>query len=244
MKVAVVIAGHFREWKHCKPHLMRFLEGCNCEIYIDTYFETKNYHPYQRDRFNVHDNYYNLNYEELIKYVDLENVFFTAEHDNSAVQEVKEIEDNTIYWYQWPNYGPYDDLQVVRGKGISVRTYSQYRKIRRCFDAVKGEYDWIIKIRPDIDFNLIPFDLQTILTRLPKENDVIWICPNSMQPSDIIYIATPIAMNKLIEGMTKVRMANDREYNPHEFLGTSAKLKNLRFGHILEFSNLDVKRPN
>lgn len=248
-KIAVLFCGHLRTWNYCRDDFVKFMGDADYDIFVHTYTSMKSYHPYIRDTYKVHDN-------ELSKSVsDIESSFgikcerFVIEDDRDSTNEIREVEKKDLNCYQWDKYEPYHDLQVLKGKGISIRTYLQYRKIRLCNELRKEhervnniKYDYVIKLRPDLDFKTITTPVDKILERINDKSDgVVWISPSGCQPSDRIYLCRAEDMDRLIIGLGSANLPTDREYNPHEYLYFSVTQSGMRFDRLMEMLRLEPR---
>lgn len=241
MKVAILITGHLRTWELCRSELLNFLNGCEYDIYFHTYETLKGYHPYLEKVYNVTDN--SRKSDDILDLVKIRLKTLVIENEDVVIDEIKEIEDKNYSGFQWQEYGPYDDLQIVRGKGISIRTYSQYRKFRECFKLCTGNYDWVLRIRPDIDWTMRnDTTLLSILNQLERNDNIVWTLPTGMQPSDVLFLSTPKALETLLDGMKEISFPTNREYNPHEFLAYSANLKNITLKCLVQIPQVGLKR--
>jgi hypothetical protein len=244
-KVAILLCGHIRTWDRCLSSFVKFMDGVDYDIFIHTYSTSKSYHPYIRDTCNISDNTVEESKEDIIKKLQIPYIKLVVEKEEESMIEIKEVEQKYLNCYQWPNYGPYDDLQVLKGKGISIRTYLQYRKLRLCNELRKDyeketgiKYDYIIKLRMDLDYSYVSTSLDSLL-KLVKRGMILTSSANC-QPNDHIYICYPEDMDKLIMGLGTAKIPINREYNPHEYLFISLKTAQLDFNACIH--NLGVIR--
>lgn len=238
MRVAVLLCGHLRDWRNNRDDFIRFMDGVDYDLYIHTYFKNKDFHPYIQGCYQVKDNDGVWTREQI-------------EQELALSWKALEIEDEItvdqpdVPWFQHPDYPPNHDLQVLKGKGISIRTFLSYRKVATCLALVEGDYDYIVKTRPDIGYG--NSRLKDLL--LPLDDSTLAVLTHGIHPCDQFFLARPEAMRKVARGVMTVSMPNDREYTPHEFLWfiviTHCQMKFLRFPSSLAIGlNRNEKPPS
>lgn len=233
-KVALLLCGYLRSWEKCLGSFVKFFRDVDFDIFIHTYTTVKGYHPYIRDSCNITDNAYKKAEEDIINTIKLPYTRLVIESEEDSSNEIKQIEQKDLNCYQWLEYGPYDDLQVLKGKGISIRTYLQYRKLRLCNELRKDyekstntKYDYVIKLRMDLDYTYVSTSLLSLLKQVVPGK--VLTSSANCQPNDHIYVCLPNDMDKLIEGMGSTKLPLNREYNPHEYLFVSLTTAQLTF---------------
>ena len=244
-KVAVLFCGHIRTWNQCRPGFIKFMRDTDYDVFVHTYTQIKSYHPYIRDTHKMQDNDVSQSVDDIRNEFGLECKHMVVEDETDAIPEIKEVENKDLKCYQWPQYGPYDDLQVLKGKGISIRTYLQYRKFRLCNELRKKyerdnsiAYDYVIRLRMDLDYSRVPVSLNETL-RLVTRGKIFTSSANS-QPNDHIYIGLPNDIDALVTSLGSVKVAIDREYSPHEYLHLSLQQAGLSYQPSIH--NLEVIR--
>lgn len=245
-KIAVLICGHLRTWDKCRDNFIKSMGDADYDVFVHTYTKVKSYHPYIRDTYKVQNDDLMNSTDEIQTSIGIPCKRIEIEDESNAMTEVKEVEKKDLQCYQWSNYDPYHDLQVLKGKGISIRTYFQYRKIRLCNELRKEyersaniKYDYVFKIRPDLNFESISAPINLILNNIKGQKGVVWISPAGCQPSDRVYLCESNDMDRLINGLGSAVLPTDREYNPHEYLAIAVSQSGLRFGHIREMHSLN-----
>lgn len=244
-KVAILLCGYIRTWEKCLPSFLKFMSTVDYDIFIHTYTITKNFHPYIETIHNITNNMDQYTQSEIINRLGVPYKGLVIENELNFIDEVKQVENKNIDCYQWPNYSEYDDLQILKGKGISIRTYLQYRKFKLCNEMRKKyevsnnvTYDFIIKSRMDLNYSEVSPSLLDLLYNT-KTGKILTSSSNN-QPNDHIYICLPEDIDKLLACMDIANLPSDREYNPHEYL--SILLKTSRLLYDPSIHNLHVIR--
>lgn len=292
MKVAILLCGHIRAWHLCKDSFLNFYKDCDYDVYINTYHQLVQYHPYIKGVIRISEEKNNARMEltpdMMANYLGIDKDRIKGiiiEDESKGLEEVKLYYNNvdpTINYYQWGEYDEFGDLQVIKGKGISFRTYYQFRKFRDCFRLIgssstcssstnptgsstdipididkndcssdpnipANRYDYIIKVRFDIDYSMLLYTGITIKNMMDEigRNDMdnlIYITPSGYQPSDHIIIGTPRNIEQLVKCMENPQLNYDREYNPHEYLSHSVISSNCKLCHVQCLSTMSIKR--
>jgi hypothetical protein len=244
-RIAILLCGYLRTWDKCLPSFLKFMGDINYDVFIHTYTTIKGYHPYISNICNISDNNIQQSGEDIIRQIQIPYKKLVIESPSDSMNEIQCVEEKDLTCYQWPDYNEYDDLQVLKGKGISIRTYLQYRKLRLCNDLCKEyeksmdiHYDFVIKLRMDLDYSLVPTSLSSLLKKLTKGK--ILTSASNCQPNDHIYVCFPEDMDKLIQGFETVKIPINREYNPHEYLRISLDTCGLTYDPCIH--NLGILR--
>jgi len=244
-KVAILLCGHIRTWDKCISSFLEFTKDVDCDIFIHTYRTVKGYHPYIRDVNNVINNMGNETDDEIKQKIKIEYKQLVIEDEDAVLDEVYQIEDKNTPCYQWPDYDDYNDLQVLKGKGISIRTYAQYRKFRLCNELRKQyevdmniKYDYVVRLRMDLYYSNVPMPLLSLLNIIDK--GTILTTSVNTQPCDHIYIGLSKDIDSLLSSMGSINFPVNREYNPHEYLHASLNKSKLKYNPCIH--NLGIIR--
>jgi len=244
-KVAILLCGYFRSWNQCLPSFLNFTSGLDYDVFIHTYSMVKAYHPYIRDSLGITNNTITEPHSQIRDNIKIPYKKLVIEDGNESLPEVKTVENISLSCYQVPSLSHYDDLQVLKGKGISIRTYLQYRKFRICNDLRKQyekesgvSYDFVVKLRMDLDYTPVLTPLSLLLSFVTSNN--ILTSSSNNQPNDHIYISIPSNIDKLLISLGSCSLPLDREYNSHEHLYKSLIQSHLTFFPCIH--NLYVKR--
>lgn len=242
-KVAVLLCGYLRTWDNTLQSFLNFMNNTDYDVFIHTYTTVNGYHPYIVDIYGITNNTYQASQDDIIKSLKIPYKKLVIEDDNDSLEEIKEVEDKDFPCYQWPDYDSYNDLQVLKGKGISIRTYLQYRKFRLCNDLRKEyeketgiKYDYVIKLRMDLNYSQ-----NSLISCLQNVSPLkVLTSSSNCQPNDHVYIGLPDTIDKLLNGLESTKFPPDREYNPHEYCYISLLNAGLMYDpciHNLKVSN-------
>ena len=232
-KVAIVISGHLRSWNLVQESFKEFIGDVNCDLYLTTYTSSKSYHPWIQNHYQIKNNDIKESADEIIASISLEFKSLIIEDENV---ELFGSDDDLI-----SDGSQNRDLYRIKSRGISRRTFLQFRKFKQGFFLIKdlNSYDFIIKSRFDLDFKGAP-NLRECLKFIKLNPGKIWIINRNVFPNDHFYLSTPQSMKTLIDGLSEVRFPTDREYSPHEFLHQATKNKKLEIGDLLPLKSAKV----
>lgn len=237
VKVAILLCGHIRTWEKCRDSFKNYFKDLDYDLYIHTYNNVKNYHPYWVNALDIKDNIVSISQNNVKSLLNIETKSRVIEHESFGFTEVRNVEQRDAKWYQHPGRESYDDLQIMKGKGVSIRTYLQYRKLRLCYNLTKSsgvKYDYVIKSRMDLDFSSLKTNIVTLL-KMVKPNEIL-TSANNVQPNDHIFISDSSSFESLINNLDKTVMGNDREYSPHEFLNKLLTISSLSYNPVIKIN--------
>ncbi len=148
MRVALLIAGYLRTFKHnidnLKEHILDVFPGVDIYVHL-----TKNE--------DSEDKYYNnVNIEEDIKFINTElnpRALLVEANQNFWPDE----KDRTTLYNQWAKFSKLNTLKQMN------------ERINRV------EYDMVIKYRPDLNFissDIFPQDLSTLSLHIPQDSKI------------------------------------------------------------------------
>jgi hypothetical protein len=241
-KVAIQLSGHMRSWSRVRDSFIKFLSDVDYDLYVHTYTNVKHYHPYIIGHHGIENDDVMASEEEIIKMIDLPIAKIVVEDEARGLEEVKQVEVVSTSNYQYPKLSQYNDEQVLKGKGIKMRTYYQYRKFRLCNEMRQAsgiKYDFVLKLRPDTYYGAINTTLGQILNRISGRDisNIVWTWPYCMPPSDHTYIGKPQVIDRLVESLKTIAMPLDREYNAHEYAAAAIAKAGLTFIPTIELTH-------
>lgn len=148
MRTALLLSGHMRYFKECFSSLKRsILDVLNPDIYVHTWNE-KDRSMWQNNIGDELDDSFFVDNNIFFKNIVIEN---WAETELKLNLELSGILKTCTY------YQP-------------IRMFSMFYKIQKCFELIEGEYDLIIRARPDLFYrNIIDnnFNLNESFIKIP-----------------------------------------------------------------------------
>lgn len=171
MKYAIIITGNIRTWELCKPNFIESFSHLNPDVFVSTYDLQYGYHPAQQQWMQgTPDNY------------------LTDDEINDMMSEINPIHiivesyaSNKLFYN--------NNIKPVLHQNFKddLHTYLQYSKLNTILSSIKYQeelngfkYDYIIKLRPDINHNKFLYDIN---------NDTVILSNGNVYPNDVI-IAT------------------------------------------------------
>jgi hypothetical protein len=241
-KVAILLCSHIRSWEKCRESFLKFTKDLDCDIFVHTYNTCKDYHTYVQNKYGITENKLTKHTENIN--LNIPHKKLVIEDDVAHLQEIKEIEDKDSSSPLNPKFEQYHELQMLKGKGISIRTYLSFRKFRMCNELRKEyeketgiKYDYVVKARMDLDYNYC--DPLFVLLEKVKIGTILTSSGNT-QPNDHIYIGFPEDVDKLLLAMKTLKFKEDKEHSAHEYLFGLFKVSCLTFNPSI--NNLPVAR--
>lgn len=218
MKIAICYSGNLRTFEHCvKNHSSLIKEA---DVYISTWDEIIFSN-------SINDNWHykiNLDVPNLID----EDYIISKIPQNFHVKRInihnlhkldlKQIKENPLF-------------SDGRTQGLS----NQYFKIKDCFDLVYNsgiEYDYIIRLRPDITVDKFHFEKDKLVF-----NNFIWynldFSPKEQSINEMIWISNMELMDKSCKIYDNIETINDR-LSPEKVYGESFCFQNLIVENLVD----------
>lgn len=226
-KVAILLCGHIRTWHNTKDSFLNFIDGTDYDIFIHTYNQINAFHPYIQGILSLSDdnNLQQVSNETISNILDINYKDLVIENTNDDYfnKDIINAEKKDIPSYYHSLYSQYDDLQVLKGRGVSIRTYLQYRKMNLCNKLRKKyeqehniKYDYIFKTRFDMDYSKSSKKLKDFLDE--SISGTIITSPINSQPNDFMYICNSTDFDSLMDGYENATFMANKEYSPHDYL--------------------------
>lgn len=148
LKTALCLSGHMRSYKYTWENLYHnIIKPLNCDVYISTW-ETRDHTDYGYYGDRNDDNFIFLKNKKEIKRVEFE--------------DQKEILEQKINPLIKKNNIP---LESSGAKSLSM--LNMWYKIKKSFEMLEGEYDLVIRSRPDLIYGFDDnFTLSSNITNL------------------------------------------------------------------------------
>jgi hypothetical protein len=163
MKTAILLVGNIRTWDDCKESFKQTFNYLNPDIFVSTYNQQYNYHPYIKGLINEYD-------DVILSNDDI------AEKFNDITPKAIFVDDNLNYNL------PKDINPAFNGLESSFYQYNKFFQsiqIMRSFEEYEP-YDLVIKTRCDLLYN--PINLDSCL-------ESIIIDSGNVYPNDCILIS-------------------------------------------------------
>lgn len=206
MKIAICYSGDIRTYKYCSENHFNVFK--NADLYFSTWTTFNN-------TKQINDPWHILMPEETDVVVTED---YIKKHTNKNFNIIKiELENKENFRKSIIDNDPFFNLKC------------QYYKIKKCFDLLEDKYDFIVRMRPDIQIQKIKYEDTKII-----HNNCIWFnhCnQNNYQINEMIWVCNYSLMSKAVkiyENFEKIKN------NLSEVYGERICYKNLEMENLIE----------
>lgn len=223
MKLAICYSGNLRTYEYCVKNHSSLVE--QADVYISTWDEIKFSNSINDDwHYKINLEVPDIINEDYIISKTPKNLNIKKiKIDNLDVVSLKKIKENPLFS---------DD----RIQGLS----NQYFKIKDCFDLVVNsgiEYDYIIRLRPDITIDKLYFEKDKLIF-----NNFIWydldFSIKKQAINEMVWVSNMELMKRSCKIYDNIESINDRLIDD-EIYGESYCFQNLLIENLIDYIKLE-----